>query len=148
MGELTKLPEWDEPNGRHLQPWQTSRGIQPATSRQFLAELGACLTLVAPTGMAEDDRVEWLKVARMTLGDVPADLLERGCAVARRTCDHPSKIVPTILGEIGTALAWRKQNFVRESGPPKLAPPPPPEPEYVDPKAIRALINKIGRQDG
>jgi len=102
--------------------------------------------------MAEDDRTEWLKVARMTLSDVPADLLVRGCEVARRTCDHPSKIVPAILAEIERPLGWRRQAKISADRNAGLIPyieyEPPPEPEYVDPKAIRALINKIGRADG
>lgn len=46
--------------------------------------------------MSDDDRFEWYKAALMTIGDMPADLLQQACAAARRVCDHPAKIVPFI----------------------------------------------------
>jgi hypothetical protein len=37
-------------------------------------------------------------------------LLTRGCTAARRTCDHPSKIVPAILREADDVWKRRRQN--------------------------------------
>jgi hypothetical protein len=87
---------------------EAEAALKPASTDDFRKQLTACLALVAPSGMAENDRNEWLRVAWGTLRDVPPDLLARGCDVARRHCDHPAKIVPTILREIETSLAERR----------------------------------------
>ena len=112
-----------------------------------LAELSACLTLVSPSGMSADDRTEWLKVAHRTLAEVPADLMERGCTEARKTCRFASEIVPAILAEIEQPMKWRKANAARSAPPPKVIEPAPKE-EYVSAEAIRGLIRKIGHTDG
>ncbi len=44
-----------------------------------------------------------------TLSGIPGDLLERGCAEARRRCRFPSEIVPTIMATVGEQWEWRKQ---------------------------------------
>jgi hypothetical protein len=46
--------------------------------------------------MSQEDRLEWLTVAAMELLTVPSSIFADACALARGTCDHPSKIVPTI----------------------------------------------------
>jgi hypothetical protein len=43
--------------------------IKPASSVAGTAELAACLTLVAPSGMSAEDRNAWLQVARATLSE-------------------------------------------------------------------------------
>lgn len=60
--------------------------------------------------MTEEARGEWLAVARKTVDHLPADLLAIGCKKARETCDHPSKIVPTILAEVSQMLKWRRKS--------------------------------------
>ena len=65
--------------------------------------------MVAPVGMTEEGRAEWLSVAWITLQDLPADLLALGCAEARKTCDHPSKLVPAIIAATKASLALRRQ---------------------------------------
>lgn len=92
--------------------------------------------------MTSDDRTEWLKVARMTLADVPADLLARGCEVARRKCDHPAKVVPAILDEIEMALRFRRERLAPVVKPARQAKAEP-EPGYVDPAEVRKLIQSI-----
>lgn len=82
--------------------------LEPASDLAFRNELVACLALVAPVGMTEEARADWLKVAWATLGHLPADLLARGCHVARQTCDHPSKIVPAILAETNRSMELRR----------------------------------------
>lgn len=80
----------------------------PASSETFRNELTACLALVAPVGMTEEAKRDWLAVAWGTLKHLPPDLLSRGCMVARQTCDHPSKIVPTIVAETDKAMEMRR----------------------------------------
>ena len=75
-----------------------------------MRELSACLALTAASGMNDDAPREWLITARATLNGIPADLLTRGCRVARTYCDHPSKIVPTIMREVETAWNNRKMD--------------------------------------
>ena len=93
---------------RELQSLCSER-LQPASTEDFRNELTACLTLVAPVGMTEEAKRDWLAVAWGTLRHLPADLLKRGCAVARERCDHPSKIVPTIAEETARAMDARKE---------------------------------------
>ena len=70
--------------------------VEPATPYQVMTELGACLTLAVPSGMTEDDRANWLTVAAMEVRDIPSSYFAQACKHARRTADHPSKIVPAI----------------------------------------------------
>jgi hypothetical protein len=114
--------------------------LKPATLKQGKAELGACLTLVSPSGLTADDRKEWLAVAMQTLSGIPEDLLARGCAEARKRCRFPSEIVPTIIASIEKQWQWRLADE-REA---RLAlMPPEPEPEYVDPKLVSELIKNL-----
>jgi hypothetical protein len=96
--------------------------------------------------MTGNDRSEWLKVAQMTLRDLPADLLARGCAKARETCRFPSEVVPAILNEL--EYAWpSRQAAMREASRPRLCAPPEPQRaiEYADPAEVRNLLKSIGR---
>lgn len=49
----------------------------------------------------------------MTLSGIPADLLARGCEVARKTCRFPSEIVPAIIAEIEQPWNWRKAAAIK-----------------------------------
>ncbi len=102
----------------------TYSGLQPAASEQFAAELTSCLALVVPVGMTEEARREWLAVAWATLKHLPPDLLAQGCAEARKTADHPSKIVPTITTYAEPRLRDRSR-FEREYPSQVCLPPPP-----------------------
>lgn len=73
--------------------------LSPATDGQVIAQLSSCLALVRPVGMTERETEDWLNVAMTTIGDLPQDLLERGCAEARATCTHHGQIVPAIVKE-------------------------------------------------
>ena len=86
-----------------------SEALKPAGSEVFRNELTACLALVAPAGMSEEARRDWLAVAWGTLKDLPADVLQIGCAEARRVCDHPAKIVPTIIQATNDWMRSRKE---------------------------------------
>lgn len=87
-----------------------SSELQPADRETFGTELTACLALVVPVGMSEEARREWLSVAWITLQHLPPDLLARGCKVAREKCDHPSKIVPTVLEATAEEMRWRRNH--------------------------------------
>ena len=83
--------------------------LEPCGAKTGSTLLTSCLTLVAPTGMTARERQDWLAVARMDLRGVPEDLLERGCAYARKTADHPAKVLPAIFKEIGPVWEARKR---------------------------------------
>jgi hypothetical protein len=90
-----------------------------------------------------DDRKEWLSVAMRTLSGIPADLLEYGCAEARKRCRFPSEIVPTIMETVEQRWKWRLEDQ-RSRLRPVALPSPQPDPEYVDPEEVRKLIRSIG----
>jgi hypothetical protein len=73
--------------------------------------------------MTEEAKRDWLSVAWATLSHIPTDLLSIGCKAARQKCDHPAKIVPTIIAETKEALAWRRtvQETERTINAPRLA---------------------------
>lgn len=105
--------------------------MAPATSDQFRNELTACLALVVPVGMTEEARREWLLVAWETLKHLPPDILHRGCETARKTCDHPSKIVPAIIAETKETMEWRRDS-AREAAALALPGPPRAKPHIAD----------------
>lgn len=88
---------------------------RPATEDDFRNELTACLALVAPVGMDENARREWLMVAWDSLRHLPTDLLRAGCRKARLIADHPAKIVPAIIAETEEDMA-RRTRIVLEYG--------------------------------
>jgi hypothetical protein len=85
--------------------------LAPAGRDDFRRELTSCLALCAPSGMTQDDRNEWLRVAWGTLSHLPADMLNHACSVARREADHPSKIVPIITRETGDWMRNRRAAY-------------------------------------
>lgn len=118
--------------------------IPAATAKQGNTELLSCLILVAPSGMTEEDRTNWLRVARQELSGIPSDLLERACAKVRRTCRFASEIIPTIFAEVEGEWERRKRDKAtndarhRNRDAPRLESPP-----CVDVKEMRDLIRKI-----
>ena len=115
-----------------------SPSLAPATSEQFRNELTACLALVVPVGMTEEARREWLAVAWATVGHLPPDLLSIGCKAAREKCDHPSKVVPTILAETKEMLGWRRGSL-RHEEPLRLE-----RPDYVTPEQAAEILREFG----
>lgn len=61
-----------------------------------MALLTACLNLVRPVGMGDDEVENWLGVAVPVVAHYRAYTLRRAVSEAQRKVDHPSKIVPTI----------------------------------------------------
>lgn len=116
--------------------------LEPATREEFAVELTACLALVVPVGMTEEARREWLAVAWQTLNHLPSDLLSAGCLEARKTADHPSKIVPAIIAYAEPRLRDRKR-IDREYGPvtdaPRLA-----APNYVTAAEAAEILKEFG----
>jgi hypothetical protein len=87
--------------------------MRPCSLDRAIELLTPNLILCAPSGMSNDDRHEWYKAALSTIGDIPADLLERACVAARKVCDHPAKIVPFICSHEPELLKWRRENLHR-----------------------------------
>jgi hypothetical protein len=105
----------------------------------FRNELTACLALVAPVGMTEESRGEWLAVAWDTLKHIPPDILEIGSRKAREKCDHPAKVVPTIIAETASAMGLRSR--MSEWDRPQL---PAPERDICTPEEARAILEEVG----
>lgn len=119
--------------------------LQPASVDDFRRELTACLALCAPAGFDERTRQEWLRTAWATLQGVPADLLVRGCRVARTYCDHPSKIVPTIMREVEEPWKNRKSAYGKPSTAPRIeAPKADPDFVPVTPEQMAAIKAEFG----
>lgn len=76
---------------------------------QFANAMGSCLALVAPTGMGQTERRVWMEAAFAALRHLPIDVIEKGAVAARRTADHPSKIVPAIIAAAEPEIAWRRR---------------------------------------
>ncbi len=121
----------------------------PMPVDEAMTELGRCLTLCAPSGMTQDDRIEWLTVALGEIGEIPAFAFARACAAARQTCDHPAKIVPAIVREAGICPSVaRKQIAAARSRLEALDAPPVrpcalPKPDYVGAQELGELVRKL-----
>ena len=83
--------------------------LRAPTLDEIQSCLAPLLALCAPMGMTAQDRLEWITAAADTLQDVPADLLDDACRKARAVCDHPSKIIPFVMGEIAERKAMRQE---------------------------------------
>jgi hypothetical protein len=90
--------------------------------------------------MTEEAKRDWLAVAWGTLKHLPADILAIGCKAAREKCDHPSKIVPTVLAETKEMLSWRR-DVAREAGEPVQSLP---KPDICSPEEARAILEEFG----
>ncbi len=115
-----------------------SSALAPASREQFAVELTSCLALVAPVGMTEEAKRDWLRVAWETVGHLPSDVLSAACIEARKTCDHPSKIVPAILSASEQRMRWRRE-AARDTGQPRL-----PRPDYCTPAQAAAILKEYG----
>lgn len=116
--------------------------LQPATREEFGVELTACLALVVPVGMTEESRREWLSVAWQTLRHLPSDLLSAGCIEARKTADHPSKIVPAIIAYAEPRIETRKR--ISRDYPIALPEPERPDPNYCTPEEAAEILREYG----
>lgn len=107
------------------------RFLVPATPTDFFEHLGPLLVLIAPSGMTEAGRTEWLKVAGDTLHGIPVDLLASACAAARLEVDHPAKVMRFIGSRVKEEWDARVAHLARlrklEDGPT-----PAPAPEMIE----------------
>lgn len=118
--------------------------LAPATLGDAKRELTPTLALVVPTGMGESDRAVWLASALLPLSGIPADLLAIGCAEARRTVDHPAKIVPAILAAIGKAWDRRKTDLRDALKIDRIARlPAPDEPQIATPEEAAEALGRL-----
>ena len=114
----TKATAWEELGGQSnvsrekyqaalLELEQAQARMMPCPLDRALDLLRPNLILCSPSGMSEDDRLEWCMAALATIGDMPEDLLDEACRAGRRRCDHPAKIVPFICDdESNTVKPW------------------------------------------
>jgi hypothetical protein len=113
LGQITQrltAGQWVEPKP---QPAPPLAWLAPASLEEIMLALAPCLTIAAPSGMSLDDRTEWFMAAAGFLSEVPAGLLKEAAKAA--VCDHPSKIVPTILAyarEHRETWEWRNRPAV------------------------------------
>lgn len=115
------------------------------------AALSACLSLVRPVGMTEEETEDWLNVAADTLDDIPAHIVEAGARAARKRCEHHSKIVPAIIEETREALAWHNRPkapvALRLVAPIDDAEPLPDQP-LPDPETLMPSLRRMGLHRG
>ncbi len=83
--------------------------LTPSSDDEMLVELVPCLQLVAPVGMPTEDQDTWFEAAMKALAGMPIGLLQRGAAAAMQKADHPAKVVPAIMAEVGDAWERRKR---------------------------------------
>jgi hypothetical protein len=141
---MDDLPPWDDINPPALRASQRlSESLEPASREDFGRELTKCLSLVAPVGMTEDARVEWLTAAWEATGHLPADLLHLGAAHARRVADHPSKIVPAIIAETEELLRSRRRSLHEDRARAERALPAP-EQRLCTPVEAEDILRKFG----
>lgn len=92
--------------------WRVAdEAMRPTPPATIIAKLTHVLALCAGVGMSADDRGEWLAAAATALDGIPPDLLAIGIEAARRTADHPSKIVPAINAAIGVYWTDRRDEL-------------------------------------
>ena len=75
--------------------------------------------------MTLDDRTEWLTIAADEVADVPGEVLIAACRAARKTCDHPAKLIPAILAYAEEHVVYLRAAVRREIKPKlvQIAPP-------------------------
>lgn len=122
---------------------QLSRCSDDEARIVFRNELTACLALVAPVGMTEESRGEWLAVAWDTLKHLPPDILAIGAKKARQKCDHPAKVVPAIIAETEQMMSWRRQSerWARDEPPVAQI-----GAEYVKPEEIEQIKREVAEE--
>lgn len=137
--------------GRSTQPSAFSRAadhtdLAPCSDDEMLMELVPCLELVAPVGMAMEDRDTWFEAAMKALAGMPIGLLQRGAAAAMLKADHHAKVVPAIMAEVSDAWERRKRLAQPALGPRTPALPAPGQ-EFATPADLDVICKqfKVGR---
>ena len=112
--------------------------LQPVSRPEFAAEMVPCLALTSGIGMSSEDQRNWLNAAYKALDGIPIALLKRGATAAMGKADHPSKIVPAIMAEIGEA--WQRRKRLSQGRPQPALPAPI---ETAEEKAERIEVAKL-----
>lgn len=115
---------------------------------EMVAMLSASLALVKPAGMTSKEAEDWLDAAFEALAHLPLPIFRDGVRAARLICDHPAKIVPTVISETRDALAWHNRP---KNGPAlRLVAPEAPKHEepLPDPETLMPSLKRIGLQNG
>jgi hypothetical protein len=86
----------------------------PMGRKEAMWELTRCLILCAPSGMSETERGDWLAVAWGEVSDLPAAAFADACSSARKTVDHPAKLLPAIMREAEVYAKFLKRRLARE----------------------------------
>lgn len=119
------------------------RDLVPVSRDEFFASVAPCLTLAAGVGMSPDDQDAWMEAAYQALDGIPIALLERGAEAAMRSADHPSKIIPAIMAEIGESWRWRREYRASTSAQPVAEPAEATE-DRCTPEQARAILKEFG----
>lgn len=102
--------------------------------------------------MGSDERRTWLVAAWAEIKDIPIGPFLSACNTARKICDHPSKIVPTIIRDSQELTAVIRRNQREESSRERIALPAPyreePDEEQMEVAAMmRDLMSKLRAND-
>lgn len=122
---------------------------EPLDRQQAMTELARCLTLCAPSGMSSDERATWLATAWAEIADVPAAAFTGACAIARRTVEHPAKLIPAIIRESVQYAGILRRRLEREEGQwhnrnaPRIAAAHVPEPWEADQDEVKAMMAEL-----
>ncbi len=153
-GNLTAQEHLNEQPDKHCTKYQAAlealktaqEKYRQATPQEIIILLTPCLMLCAPSGMQESERTAWYKAAVMTVNHIPLSILRRACEQARRSCDHPAKIVPFICNFEQEAVRWAEDEIryaqarVNNFHAPRIAKQ---EKEYITPEEFAALKEEL-----
>lgn len=98
--------------------------------------------LVAPAGMTEEAKRDWLLVAWDTLRHIPPDILAIGARIARQTCDHPAKIVPAIIAATADMMRREREDKAERAAERKRLAAP--KPNYVTAEEATKILKQFG----
>lgn len=116
-----------------------------------MEQLGRCLTLCAPSGMSEDERTLWLAAAWAEVADIPEAAFLDATAKARKTVEHPAKLVPAIIRESQDYADLLRKRLAREEAQwanrnaPRLVNQKTPEPWEQDREEVAGMMAKLTR---
>ena len=132
---MDKLTPWQEINpatalaGQGERRWLSSNAyVLRASTEEIVGALTQSLAMVAPVGMTQEDREQWLGAAALAIRDADIPPREFAWAAGKARidpeCDHPAKIVPAIMrliGEFKPEIHTVKSQEKYEPDPDKLA---------------------------
>lgn len=75
--------------------------------------MNRALALVRPVGMSDEMASDWLAAALGECLYLTDEQFKRGCAAARRECNHPSQIIPAII-KAASGSASMADRYIRD----------------------------------